>query len=152
MIVIGFLTCRHDKPSLAQTTHISNKFPWSQRCSSYWSSTVNTNESSDPKGCTGCYESSQGVHVARYTFWNRCLFYETSHITTQSAKHVGFLNLYQRFDLRWSERHRAHTKHADCHNITPISTKLTQATLWFVKEVLMLKADKLFGVYTTFYH
>ena len=30
----------HDQPSLTRTIHISNKFPWSQRCSSHWSSHV----------------------------------------------------------------------------------------------------------------
>ena len=30
-IVICFLTWRHDSPSVARTTHILNKFPWSQK-------------------------------------------------------------------------------------------------------------------------
>ena len=35
IIAICFLNWCHDKPSVARTTHVSNKFSWSQRCSSH---------------------------------------------------------------------------------------------------------------------
>ena len=34
------MTWCYDKPSVARTTHVSNKFPWSQRGSSHWGLTV----------------------------------------------------------------------------------------------------------------
>ena len=40
IIVICFLTWHHCLISVARTTHVSNKFPWSQWCSRNWNSTV----------------------------------------------------------------------------------------------------------------
>ena len=61
---------------MVRTTHVSNEFPWSQRCSSHWGSTVfasvaiysQTKPLIRPRGCAGISESS--VWCIR-TVWSR---------------------------------------------------------------------------------
>ena len=63
IIAICFLNWCHDLPSVARTTYVSNKFPWFQRCSSHWGSTVYAwTSSEDPDQTTQNIVSNQGLH------------------------------------------------------------------------------------------
>ena len=62
--LLTFLTWRYNQPSLARTTPLSNKFSWSQRCSSHWSSTVYVSP---------CSSNSKNLLFIICTSWHRII-------------------------------------------------------------------------------
>ena len=74
------LTWRYELPSVARTTPISNKFSWSQWCSSHWSSIVSiSNKSSIDKKKQKKKKKKKTEKNQNEAIWYHVLYYELRH-------------------------------------------------------------------------